>query len=138
MSQINKRHVFTSYHVYLAEQSTTPVLRYSKTYRTLRLNGLHIEKRQGKFYVNEICEEVLSSKFRSSSIEVGDEVIQLNTVYCEHLGAVTNYVEKNRIKNIQLRSKVNGNCYFEEEVDNPTNVIHEATSFALQNENGNQ
>ena len=107
------------------EQTTVTTLRHSKKYRSLILNGLYIEKRQGKFYVDEIHDEVLRNKFSNYAIKVGDEVIQLNGIYCEHMGAVTKYVENNRIKNIQLRNRSDGNSYCEAEAENQTQGIYE-------------
>ena len=118
------------------EQTTVTTLRHSKKYRSLILNGLYIEKRQGKFYVDEIHDEVLRNKFSIYAIKVGDEVIQLNGINCEHMGAVTKYVEKNSIKNIQLRSMDDGNCYIELEADCRNDSTNSNPNVIVENDDG--
>ena len=102
----------------------------TRRYNCLRLNGFYVEKRQGRFYVDEMFDDVLWNKFHAYAIKVGDEVIQLNNIYCEHLGTVAKYMGNYRIKSIQLRSKESGNCYYEQEVENETETIFEQNTQA--------
>ena len=53
---------------------------------SLLLNGISISKKDSKYYVSEVNQEILSRKFRNNSIQVGDEVnnvlfmISINTI----------------------------------------------------------
>jgi len=75
---------------------------------SLDLNGIKIVKSSLRYYITEINKYILDSIFPNNNINIGDEVIQLNYVYCEHIGNVTKYTETNEIRHIQLRSKICG------------------------------
>ena len=72
-------------------------------------------------------------KFRTHGIKVGDEVIQVNNIYCEHLGAVAKYVESNRIKNIQLKCQDSGNYYVVVEDVQESEFIHNVPTDVIDN-----
>ena len=104
--------------------------------KTLKLNGLHIAKKQTKFFIDEIYDDVLRKKFQAYRIKVGDEVIVINNIYCEHLRTVTKYVETNCIKNMRLKCKYSGLYYSEEEHIQLTEIINLGSTYAATNENG--
>jgi len=89
----------------------------TRRYGSLNLNGIHITKIASKYYVDEIYGAVFRDRYPRSAIKVGDEVIKINRIYCEHLGHVGKYIEKTPIKLLQMKTKLTGE-YFVEEVSN--------------------
>ena len=83
----------------------------TKRINSLQLNGFKILKTGSRFYIDEINDAVLLTKYNTNAIHVGDEVIKLNDVYCEHIGNVRKYIETTQITKIYLRNKVSGICY---------------------------
>jgi len=75
---------------------------------SLELNGVKIVKTLLKYYVAEVRIAIFRKLFPHDSIQVGDEVIQLNNTYCEHIGNVSKYSETNNIYHIQIRNKTTG------------------------------
>ena len=78
---------------------------------SLQLNGFKIARIMLRYHISEINTELLSYIFSNNNINIGDEVIQLNNLYCEHIGNVTKYIESTIIHNIQIRSSINGCIY---------------------------
>ena len=85
----------------------------TKRINSLHLNGFKIKKTDSRFYIEEINDAVLFTKYNTNAIHVGDEVIKLNDVYCEHIGNVRKYIETTKITMIYLRNKDSGICYAE-------------------------
>ena len=56
---------------------------------SLQLNGFKIVKIMPRFHISEINAELLSIKFPNNIINIGDEVVKLNNMYCEHIGNIT-------------------------------------------------
>ena len=78
---------------------------------SLQLNGFKIARIMLKYHISEINAELLRYIFSNNNINIGDEVVQLNNLYCEHIGNVTKYIESTIIHNIQIRSSINGCIY---------------------------
>lgn len=78
-----------------------------KRFNSLNVNGIKILKVASRFYVSEINEAILTKKIPTENIAVGDEVIQINNLYCEHIRNVCKYIETTHISSIQLKKKGN-------------------------------
>jgi len=87
----------------------------TRRYGCLALNGLYVSKQSFRYFVEEINETVFRNKFRDSPIQIGDEVIKVNNLYCEHLGNVGKYLETTNISSLQMISKVTGEVYVDED-----------------------
>ena len=59
-----------------------------------------------RYHISEINVELLNYLFSNNNINIGDEVVQLNNLYC-----VTKYIESTIIHNIQIRSSITGSIY---------------------------
>jgi len=70
---------------------------------SLEVNGFIITRINLRFYVTEINRNVLDTIFPVSSICIGDEVMKLNDIYCEHIRNVTKYLETSQIRCITLK-----------------------------------
>jgi len=60
----------------------------------------------------------LNAIFLNNSIRIGDEVMKLNEIYCEHIGNVAKYIETTQLRSISLRNTLTQNCYTEYENHN--------------------
>ena len=78
---------------------------------SLQLNGFKIARIMLRYHISEINVELLSYIFSYNNINIGDEVVQLNILYCEHIGNGTKYIESTIIHNIQIRSSITGCIY---------------------------
>jgi len=78
---------------------------------SLELNGFKVEKSIFRYFVKEKNNYVLTSKFPGNSINIGDEIIQLNNLYCEHIGNVFKYIETTDIQHIQIKCKTTEQQY---------------------------
>jgi len=77
----------------------------TKRFNSLNVNGIKILKSASRFYVSEINEAILTEKMPTEDIVVGDEVIQINNLFCEHIRNVSKYIETNHISSIQLKKR---------------------------------
>jgi len=93
---------------------------FTKRFNSFDVNGIKILKTTSnsarRFFIGEVNETTLEKRIPNNSIDVGDEVIQINNSYCEHIGNVSKYIETTHIKTIQLKKRsqpkrpiINGN-----------------------------
>jgi len=95
---------------------------------SLELNGLVISKIRLRYYVVQINANVLTMKFPNTVISIGDEVIKINDVYCEHIGNITKLIETKKIRSIMIRKGFGANTF--------TVTIHDITMVNEPLENG--
>ena len=79
-----------------------------------------------RFFVVEVNEVTLQKKGASNNVEVGDEVIQVNNLYCEHIRNVTKYIETTHISSIKLRKlrRTNNSFILREEIHEGSELTH--------------
>jgi len=94
----------------------------------LELNGLVISKFRQRYYVVQINSNVLNSKFPNTVINIGDEVVKINDIYCEHIGNITKLIETEKIRSVMLRKGFGENAY--------TVTINDSTMVEKPLENG--
>jgi len=83
------------------------------TTQAVDLNGFTVTKIALRYYIVTKNHHILGIKFPNNSIKIGDEVISLNDMYCEHIRNVRKYIERTKIHTIKLRSITTQQIYTE-------------------------
>jgi len=83
------------------------------TAQNVDLNGFTVTKIALRYYIVTKNHHILGIKFPNNSIKIGDEVISLNDMYCEHIRNVRKYIEMTHIHSIKLGSITTQQIYTE-------------------------
>jgi len=126
-NSLRDRHFNKRYHVdiSLLVGSTANYAGDGPTVRSdsMLLNGLKIQKISMRYFVADINVYVLRAIFPNNNVKLGDEVISLNDIYCEHIRNVTKFIETTQISKICLKSALTQILYTEEKVQvNPVSL----------------
>jgi len=78
---------------------------------SLELNGFVISKFMHRYYIVQVNANVLRNKFPNNAINIGDEVIKINDMYCEHVRNIKKLIETEQVRTIMLKKGFGENRY---------------------------
>jgi len=78
---------------------------------SLELNGFVISKFMHRYYIVQVNATVLRIKFPNNVINIGDEVIKVNDMYCEHVRNIKKLTETEQVRTIILKKGFGENRY---------------------------
>jgi len=100
---------------------------------SLDFNGFKVSKNGFRYYITHINETVLQTRFPHNNIHVGDEAIQLNGMYCQHIQNVAKYIETTDVNCISLKSTSTQIFFTEKRQQETTTPVTQVTKSPTSN-----